>query len=134
MKKLLQILILLVSVNTFSQNLACCNDSEAVKKAIAGDWKLKGDTKNVIYRFSFESDKGFVEVLEELNLPPKAEKTIGNEIAIDDNTIVKIQHEKGLFYINIIYLYGEVSEPILELNDENFIYGKGASQYVLIRD
>jgi hypothetical protein len=69
-----------------------------------------------------------------LNLPPKAEKTIGNEIVMDNHTIIEIKCDKGLFFIDVIYLYGKVSEQILVLSDETFIYGKGESQHTFIRD
>lgn len=134
MNNIFKILVFLWSLAAFSQNLACCKDVEAVKNAIKGDWKLKEYNENLIYRFSFFKDKGFIEVLGELNLPPKAEKTIGNEIVIDDHTIVEITYDKGLFFIDLIYLYGKVSEQILVLNDETFIYGKGESQHTFVRD
>lgn len=133
-KNLLCMLLFGISIMCFSQNLSIFKDVEAVKKAIGGDWKLKGEAKNVIYRFGFNEEKGFVEVLEELNLPPKAEKTIGNEIIINQHANVKIKYNEGVYFIELIYDYGSISEQILVLNDYNFIYGKGDSQHVFIKD
>ncbi len=135
MKDLFKIIVLLVSINSFSQNLECCNNLNDVKKEIQGDWKLKGGSENLIYRFCFDKNKGFIEVLEELNLPPKAEKTIANELVFGDNsTIVNIKSKKSVFFIELVYSHTSVSEQILVLNKDCFIYGKGESQHVFIKD
>ncbi|MCF7560414.1 hypothetical protein L3X39_07175 [Sabulilitoribacter multivorans] len=134
MKKLLVCISILYVSICFSQNLECCKTIQEVEQAITGDWKLKGDTENVIYRFTFGNKNGYVEVLEELNLPPKAENKDVNGLVNDDHTLVKIKYDKGLFYIDLIYLYGDVSEPINVLNKESFIYGIGDSKHIFIRD
>lgn len=132
-KSLVFISILYVSI-CFSQNLECCKTIQEVEQAITGDWKLNDGNRNVIYRFSFNNNKGLIEVLGELNLPPKAEKTIGNELVIDDQALVNIILENGFFYIQLTNLYYEFSEKILELNDKNFIYRIGDSKHIFIRD
>ncbi|WP_111309643.1 hypothetical protein [Confluentibacter sediminis] len=134
MKRILTILVLIVSLHAFSQSLECCHNVEEVKKAIEGDWKLKGDTRNVVYRIWFVKDKGFIEALEELNLPPKAEATYSGKSAIEEQTLVDVTFENGLFFMDIMYGYGEVLEPISVLNNDNFIFGKGVSQHVFIKD
>jgi hypothetical protein len=134
MKDFFKIIVLLVSINLFSQDFECCKNINDVKKAIQGDWKLKGGNENLIYRFLFDTNKGLIEVLEELNLPPKAEKTIRKELVFDDRTIVNIKSKKGVFFIELVYLHTTVSQKILELNEDHFIYGKGESQHIFIKD
>lgn len=134
MRNCLNVLIVLISINTFSQNLVCCNNIEEVKKVIQGDWKLIGETKNVIYRFSFNNNKGFIEVLEELNLPPKALVNHHADLIIDEHTLVNIKSKNGRFFIELISMYYQISEQIFVLNDEKFVYGKGQFEHVFIRD
>ncbi|WP_396601744.1 hypothetical protein [Algibacter sp. R77976] len=133
-KNLVIIASLLLSIHSFSQNLECCKTISEVKKYIVGDWKLEGDSKNVVYRFSFSKTKGFIEVLQEMNLPPKAVKTRENDIIINDHEIFNIQSKQGHYFIEIQSLYYEIKEQILVLNDTNFIYGSGDSKHVFIRD
>ena len=99
-----------------------------------GDWKLQGDTKNVIYRIWFVKDTGFIKVLEELNLPPKAEETFGGKSDLEGQTLVDVKFENGRFFMDLIYIYGEVYEPISVLNNDRFIFGEGSSKHVLIKD
>jgi len=134
MKKLLVFLSILNVSICFSQNLECCKTIQEVEQAIAGDWKLNDGNRNVIYRVSFNKNKGLIEVLGELNLPPKAEKTIGNELVIDDQALVNIILKNGVFYIELTNLDYGFSEQIVELNDKIFIYGMGDSKHVFIRD
>jgi len=117
-----------------AQNLVCCKDIKEVKKAIEGDWKLKGETNSLIYRFSFDKGKGFIEALEELNLPPKAIESQRENLILDEHEIVNVKLDKGLFFIEIKSLYYEVSEQIFVLNEKYFIYGKGQSEHVFIKD
>lgn len=134
MKKTVAILILLLSVQSFSQNLECCNSIESVKKAIEGEWKLKGQSENLIYKFWFNEQNGFIEVLEELNLPPKAEHTQLGSLFMDEQVQTQIKLINGAFFIEVNYPFDAVSELISKLNQNTFIYGKGASQHVFIKD
>ena len=134
MKILLSILLLLLPFKGIAQNLTCCNTISEAKSLIEGDWKLKGDSKNVVYRFSFSKDKGFIEVLKEMNLPPKAEKTRGDEIIINDHETFNIILKQDVYYIEIQSLYYEIMDQILVLDEKHFVYGSGDSQHVFIRD
>ncbi|WP_332243922.1 hypothetical protein [Flavivirga spongiicola] len=101
-----------------------------VKKIIKGDWKLKGEAKNGIYRFSFDTGaKDFLEVLKELNLPPKAQGPQSKNY-----TIVNIKLENEAFFIELIYPFGKTSEKILVLDKENFVFGQGESKRVFVKD
>jgi hypothetical protein len=134
MKQIFCILLVVFSFNAFSQNLRCCKNIDEVKRSIQGDWKLKGANQNIIYRFRFDKDKGYVEVLEELNLPPKAEKSRTDVLFVDDETVVNVKLKKDVFFIELVYQFGSVSEAILELNEAAFIYGKESSKKIFIRD
>ncbi len=134
MKRLFCAIFLLSFFNSLSQNLACCKTISEVKSLIKGDWKLKGDSKNVVYRFSFSGDKGYIEVLGEMNLPPKAEKTRENDIIINDHEVFKISLKKQTYFIEIQSLTYTVIEQILVLNQSNFIYGNKNSKRVFTRD
>lgn len=134
MKKLFCILILLIAFNGISQNLDSCKTVAQVKNLIKGDWRLKGDTKNVVYRFSFYKNQGFIEVLPEMNLPPKAEKTKDSDMIINKKSAFNIQLKQEAFFVVIQNLNYEVTEKIEVLNKSNFIYGKGHYQHVFIKD
>ena len=134
MKNLILIVILLLSLNSLSQNLECCNNVEEVKSAIKGDWKLKKGNQNMIYRFIFNDDKGIIEVLEELNLPPKADNNYYEKPIMEELTNINIKFDNGVFFIELTNLHYEISEQIFVLNEEYFIYGKGASEHAFIRD
>jgi hypothetical protein len=134
MQKVFLFIILFSALNAFSQNLKSCKSVDDVESLIEGDWKLKNDTKNVVYRFSISNHKGFIEVLPEMNLPPKAEKTTENEIIINDHENFTIVLKQGNYYIEIQSLYYQMTEIITVLNKTNFVYGKGKSQHIFIRD
>ncbi|SHJ16564.1 hypothetical protein [Algibacter luteus] len=134
MQKVFLFIILFSALNAFSQNLKSCKSVDDVESLIEGDWKLKNDTKNVVYRFSISNHKGFIEVLPEMNLPPKAEKTTENEIIINDHENFIIVLKRGNYYIEIQSLYYQMTEKITVLNKINFVYGKGKSQHTFIRD
>ena len=134
MQKVFLFIILFSALNAFSQNLKSCKSVDDVESLIEGDWKLKNDTKNVVYRFSISNHKGFIEVLPEMNLPPKAEKTTENEIIINDHENFIIVLKRGNYYIEIQSLYYQMTEKITVLNKTNFVYGKGKSQRTFIRD
>lgn len=134
MQKVFLFIILFSALNAFSQNLKSCKSVDDVESLIEGDWKLKNDTKNVVYRFSISNHKGFIEVLPEMNLPPKAEKTTENEIIINDHENFTIVLKQGNYYIEIQSLYYQMTEKITVLNKTNFVYGKGKSQRTFIRD
>ncbi|WJJ96077.1 hypothetical protein [Algibacter luteus] len=134
MQKVFLFIILFSALNAFSQNLKSCKSVDDVESLIEGDWKLKNDTKNVVYRFSISNHKGFIEVLPEMNLPPKAEKTTENEIIINDHENFTIVLKQGNYYIEIQSLYYQMTEKITVLNQTNFVYGKGKSQRTFIRD
>ena len=134
MQKVFLFIILFSALNAFSQNLKSCKSVDDVESLIEGDWKLKNDTKNVVYRFSISNHKGFIEVLPEMNLPPKAEKTTENEIIINDHENFIIVLKRGNYYIEIQSLYYQMTEKITVLNQTNFVYGKGKSQRTFIRD
>lgn len=134
MQKVFLFIILFSALNAFTQNLKSCKSVDDVESLIEGDWKLKNDTKNVVYRFSISNHKGFIEVLPEMNLPPKAEKTTENEIIINDHENFTIVLKQGNYYIEIQSLYYQMTEKITVLNKTNFVYGKGKSQQTFIRD
>jgi hypothetical protein len=134
MHKVLIYILIFSAFNAFSQDLKKCKNLSDVKSLIEGDWKLKGDSKNVVYRFSFSNNKGFIEVLQEMNLPPKAEKTTENEIVINDHEMFNILSKQGGYFIEIQSLTYKIIEEIVVLNDTNFIYGKDASRHIFIRD
>ena len=134
MQKVFLFIILFSALNAFTQNLKSCKSVDDVESLIEGDWKLKNDTKNVVYRFSISNHKGFIEVLPEMNLPPKAEKTTENEIIINDHENFIIVLKRGNYYIEIQSLYYQMTEKITVLNQTNFVYGKGKSQRTFIRD
>lgn len=134
MQKVFLFIILFSALNAFTQNLKSCKSVDDVESLIEGDWKLKNDTKNVVYRFSISNHKGFIEVLPEMNLPPKAEKTTENEIIINDHENFTIVLKQGNYYIEIQSLYYQMTEKITVLNKTNFVYGKGKSQRTFIRD
>lgn len=134
MQKVFLFIILFSALNAFTQNLKSCKSVDDVESLIEGDWKLKNDTKNVVYRFSISNHKGFIEVLPEMNLPPKAEKTTENEIIINDHENFTIVLKQGNYYIEIQSLYYQMTEKITVLNQTNFVYGKGKSQRTFIRD
>lgn len=134
MKRLFCAIFLLSFFNSLSQNLTCCKTISEVKSLVEGDWKLEGDSKNVVYRFSFSGDKGFIEVLKEMNLPPKAEKTREDDIIINDHEIFKISLKKQTYFIEIQSLIYTVIEQILVLNESNFIYGNKNSKRIFTRD
>ncbi|GAA4281493.1 hypothetical protein GCM10022260_19140 [Gaetbulibacter aestuarii] len=119
---------------TYAQNFDCCNTVSEVQNTLEGDWLLKQDSRNKIYRFHFEKGTGTVDVLEELNLPPKAEHTeLNSDFEITEST-VKISREKEGFYIELVYSFGSVKEQIKELNNKRLVYGHGPSRHVFIRD
>lgn len=134
MKNLINTLVLCISLQTLSQNLECCKTIQEVKLAIEGDWKLKKGNQNITYRFIFNNNKGIIEVLEELNLPPKAAVSYYEKPDINGQTMVNVEFKNGVFFIKLSNLIFEVSEQIFVLNDEYFIYGNGASEHVFIRD
>jgi len=134
MRQLIIVVLFIFSINSSSQNLKCCKNIDEVKKAIQGDWKLKDGNENVIYRFSFEKQKGFIEVLEELNLPPKALETNDEDVIINEHTIFDVKSKNSLFFIDLISLHYEVSEQIYVLNENYFVYGRGQSEHVFKRD
>lgn len=120
--------------SAFAQNLDCCKSISEVQKALEGDWILKKDSRNKIYRFHFENGKGTVDVLEELNLPPKAEHTeITDDFEITESS-VKISQDKQTFYIELIYGFGSVKEQIKALTKNRLIYGNGVAEHVFVRD
>lgn len=131
---LLYIVFSLFFFSGVSQNLTCCKTISEVKSLIKGDWKLKGDSKNVVYRFSFSEDKGFIEALKEMNLPPKAEKPHNVENIINHHEIFSIKSKQGIFSVVIQGLNYEMVEQIFALNETSFIYGKGNSRRVFIKD
>ena len=133
-KSLVIIASLLVSIHSYSQNLECGNNIDIVKKAIVGNWKLKENNNNKIYRFWFNQENGFVEALEELNLPPKAEHTQLGGLIINEQVPIKIKLVEGHFFIEIIYPFGVISEQIYKLNKNTFVYGKGVSEYHFVKD
>lgn len=134
MKTLFSFLLILVAFTSKAQNLHSCETVDDVKSLIAGDWKLEGDSKNVIYRFSFSGDKGFIEVLKELNLPPKAETNNADTMIIYDHEIFNIVSKQSTFFISIQSLYYQIIEEIEVLNKSNFIYGRGNSRHIFIKD
>ena len=134
MKPLFYVFLVLFSLKAYSQQLGCCKSTDDVKKRIQGDWKLKDGNQNIIYRFIFDEDLGRIEVLEELNLPPKAEKPSNDILFLDAETKVRINLKEGIFYVNFIYPYATVSEVIIELNETTFSYGKGTSKKIFLRD
>ena len=127
-------LFFLSTISVFSQNLNCCKTISDVEKVLEGDWWLKKDSRNDIYRFHFRDNEGFVEVLEELNLPPKAEHTkVVDEFEVKESE-VKITLEKDKFYIELVYPFGTVKEPIKALSEKHLIFGSGDSERQFTRD
>ena len=120
--------------SAFAQNLDCCKSISEVQKALEGDWILKKDSRNKIYRFHFENGKGTVDVLEELNLPPKAEHTeMKDDFEITESS-VKISQDEQTFYIELIYGFGNVKEQIKDLTKNRLVYGYGVAEHVFVRD
>lgn len=134
MKHLFIFLILSLSIKSYSQKLECCNNIQDVQKAIEGQWKLKGHSEILIYKYSFNKEGGFIEVLEELNLPPKAAQHQYESIIGHEGVAINIKLIKGIFFIETKYAFGNVLEPIIELNKNRFIYGKGNTKRVFIKD
>lgn len=119
-----------------AQNLDCCTSVSEVQETLEGDWLLKKDSRNKIYRFHFEKEKGEgeVDVLEELNLPPKAEHTgVSNDFEITESKVNITSDDTG-FYIELIYSFGTVKERIKELSKNRLVYGKGTAEHVFTRD
>jgi len=134
MKVILNLLFLVAAIPMFSQNLDCCKTIQDVKNKITGEWKLKGVSSNLTYRFSFTDAKGIVQVLEELNLPPKAEQTENNRTPLDSNASIHITLIRNMFFMNIKYDFGEISEPISELNESRFVFGEQGFEHVFTLD
>ena len=134
MHKAILFIILFSVLNTFSQDLKSSRSINEVEALLQGDWKLKDDTKNVVYRFSFSNHKGFMEVLPEMNLPPKAEKTTENEIIINQHQTFNIASKQGKYFIEIQNINYKITEKIIVLNTTRFVYGKAAAQRIFIRD
>ncbi|XMO87147.1 hypothetical protein AAFN75_02430 [Algibacter sp. AS12] len=123
-----------LSINAFSQNLECGQSIDSVKSTLAGQWKLKALNTNKTYRFWFNQDAGFVEVLEELNLPPKAEHTEIGRLVKNDQAAVNIKLIEGVFFIEMVYPFGTVSEQIVKLNKNTFVYGQGTTAHYFVKD
>ncbi len=134
MKYLINILILCISLHALSQNLECYKTIQEVQQAINGDWKLKNGNQNITYRFIFNDDKGVIEVLKELNLPPKAADPYHEKSVMEEQTTIDLKLDNGVFFIELTNLQYGISEPIYVLNEEYFIYGKGDSEHVFVRD
>ncbi len=134
MKKRLAILITLVSLHVFSQNLSCGKTVVDVEKALTGEWKLQGNIKTISYKFSFSNKKGFVEVLPELNLPPKAQHTNLGTVVYNLKKIANIKKDGDHFFLEIVYDFGSITKQIYLLNDTTFIYGKGQQEQVFVKD
>lgn len=134
MKKGIAILITLVSLHSFSQNLSCCKTIKAVEMALRGEWKLQGKSNTISYKFSFNNQKGFIEVLPELNLPPKAQHTQLGALVVNQKEIAHIKKVGDHFFIEIVYAFGSVPKQIFKLNKTTLIYGKGQQQQIFIKD
>ena len=134
MKVILNLVFLVAAIPMFSQNLDCCKTLQDVEHKIAGEWKLKGISNNLTYRFSFTQGHGIVEVLEELNLPPKAEQIEYRNTPLDTNPSIYITVINNVFFMNIKYHFGAVSEPISELSEARFVYGETGFEHVFVRD
>lgn len=134
MKRLFTLLITLISLQLFSQNLSCGKTTVAVKKALTGEWKLQGGSQTISYKFSFSNHKGFIEVLPELNLPPKAQQTNIGTLVVNQKEIVNIKKVGDNFFIEIVYAFGAVAKQIYQLNETTLIYGKGDQKQIFKKD
>ncbi|MFH4967906.1 hypothetical protein V8G61_06830 [Gaetbulibacter sp. M240] len=117
-----------------AQNLECCHSISEVKKVLEGDWLLKKDSRNRVYRIHFQDSAGKIEVLEELNLPPKAEHTAVEDAYDISESIVNISAKKDGYYIELVYTFGSVTERIRVLTENSLVYGTGKSEHIFIRD
>ena len=117
-----------------AQNLECCKSVSDVKKVLEGDWLLKKDSRNKVYRFHFQDGAGKLEVLEELNLPPKAEHTAVEDAYEISESIVNISAKKDGYYIELVYTFGSVTERIRVLTEKKLVYGTGKSEHIFVRD
>lgn len=117
-----------------AQNLDCCKSVSEIKMVLEGDWLLKKDSRNKIYRFHFQQNDGRVEVLGELNLPPKAEYTVLKDVNEISESKVNISFKNDGYYIEFIYPFGSVTERIRILTENRLVYGSGKSEHILIRD
>ena len=95
-------LVCFASINLFSQELACCNTIDEVKKTLEGHWEMNETTSRDISRsiFSFSFDEEFEYLEESLPTEIKGEYVIlehGEHLEIIEDNCGFVIHHQGLY-------------------------------------
>jgi len=131
MKKiLLYICCLLLSYNSFSQDLKCCETIEEVEEILSGKWKQVNSESQEIYHYEFEGKLGIVEIYN---------KSFGSNIiktvASCQPVVTVLKNKKG-FQLEYTYMLRTTMSSIKYINKSKMILIKEGveTQYKKLKD
>lgn len=114
MKKMLNLILILLPLISFGQHLKCCKSVNQVESYLNGNWIEKKAEANTVYEFWFENGKGH---LSEKEITENGDELIELEI----QPYVEVIKYEGGFKIKFTYPYESWTSELKYLNSNKLI-------------
>jgi len=114
MKNNLIILLALLPISLFGQDLKCCESEKEVETYLSGIWTVKNSESNTVYKYWFEKRKGHLTEMERT-------ETKGEFLIIDNHPFVEIiKYDQG-FKLKYTHLHSHWMAALKYLNSSRLV-------------